>query len=283
MLFTLVSAISLIVPLWATLWMPNLAKAMPKKYDLVLIHGYSNHHQWSTAFLQTLSKIWGSGRVYVIYANASDRIWTEERDGRVITFVGENDHEAGTQSLEEQAAICERKIKLLHQKAHLSPHFDIIAHSMGGLVARELVYKLPHQVAGLVTLGAPHHGTPLANEFEWLGLFLRGKEGIADLRPERVALFNRHYPLYRSPFYDSGKMYTIGGRAFSWLDRGWHGELAVGWTLMSLKYGVTNDGVVKEGEATMDGAQPIADFVNCNHQELIHNPVVALKAAQYLR
>ncbi len=56
--------------------------------------------------------------------------------------------------------------KVLHNTQAEKVH--IIAHSMGGLDARHMLYKnrhtgFHHKVASLTTIGAPHHGTPAAD------------------------------------------------------------------------------------------------------------------------
>lgn len=46
---------------------------------------------------------------------------------------------------------------------------SIIAHSMGGLVARAALRRLgPEAIRAVVTLASPHHGTRLARWFPWL-------------------------------------------------------------------------------------------------------------------
>lgn len=254
----------------------------PKKYDVVLIHGFNNRHQWGDEFLRTLVDQWGSHRVYIIYSNQSEKIWTKKINGKTVIMAGENNHEAGNDSIDEQAQIVAKKIGWLQEKYGLDPQYTIIAHSMGGLVARKVVYLRPNEVAGLVTLGTPHHGTPLAEEYEWLGIFVSGQKAIRDVKPEAVARFNRRYPVSKSPFYGDGKCYTIAGDADGWQDRGWKGELAVGWTLLSLKYGYDNDGVVIEGQATIDGAIHVKTFTHYNHLELIQKAEVALKISSIL-
>src|SRR5204862_5513379 len=45
-----------------------------------------------------------------------------------------------------------------------APRVNVIAHSMGGLDARYAIARLgaADKIASLVTIGTPHHGTPLA-------------------------------------------------------------------------------------------------------------------------
>lgn len=59
------------------------------------------------------------------------------------------------------------RAKILVDKINALPHerVDIIAHSLGGLDARYALAKLglASKVRALVTIGTPHHGTPLAD------------------------------------------------------------------------------------------------------------------------
>ena len=74
---------------------------------------------------------------------------------------------------------------------------NVIAHSMGGLDARYAIARLglAPRVASLVTIGAPHRGTPIAN----LGvsrLMARAFRipALRDLTPEALERFNREVP-----------------------------------------------------------------------------------------
>jgi triacylglycerol lipase len=75
--------------------------------------------------------------------------------------------------------------------------FNLIAHSMGGLDARYAITRLglAGRVASLVTIGAPHRGTPLA-EFPLARVTARALHLVAlgDLTPAAVARFNREVP-----------------------------------------------------------------------------------------
>ncbi len=77
---------------------------------------------------------------------------------------------------------------------------NVIAHSMGGLDARIAIAEMgiPDRVASLVTVGTPHHGTPLADGgAALLGVLRRlGVElaALDDLRTERMQELNRRIP-----------------------------------------------------------------------------------------
>ncbi len=63
-----------------------------------------------------------------------------------------------------------RELRAL-QKASGGHKVDIVAHSMGGLVARAALRRVGADVIGhIVTIGSPHHGTRLAQLFRWAPL-----------------------------------------------------------------------------------------------------------------
>ena len=75
--------------------------------------------------------------------------------------------------------------------------FNVIAHSMGGLDARFAIARLglADRVASLVTIGAPHRGTPLADLPLARGTFrLIGVGALADLAPDALQRFNEAVP-----------------------------------------------------------------------------------------
>ena len=75
--------------------------------------------------------------------------------------------------------------------------FNVIAHSMGGLDARFAIARLglADRIASLVTIGAPHRGTPLADSpFARATARLVGVAALADLAPQAVERFNRAVP-----------------------------------------------------------------------------------------
>lgn len=62
----------------------------------------------------------------------------------------------------ETADALERFLALVHLMQPDSDQVDIIAHSMGGLVARRFILEHPGQVAKLITIGTPWLGAPKA-------------------------------------------------------------------------------------------------------------------------
>jgi len=113
----------------------------------------------------------------------------------------------GAASVPERAKILAEKIEALgHARV------DIIAHSLGGLDAR---YALAHcglapRVRSLVTIGTPHHGTPLADLATEgpLGLARRAVAALGMplaaldwLTPEALERFNREVTNVRGVRY----------------------------------------------------------------------------------
>ena len=169
-----------------------------KKHDLVLIHGLANIHKWSDSFLELCLKIWESGHFFIVYSSAETGVITRTMNGKVL-IIGGNGDKAGINPINTQVTNVTGVIQRLQDKYGLHPPFSIIAHSMGGLVARQYTYNNPDKVTGLVTLGTPHHGSPLAESFQWIGLFLNAAEAIKDLRPKNIDLFNNKYPAGSTP------------------------------------------------------------------------------------
>jgi pimeloyl-ACP methyl ester carboxylesterase len=253
-----------------------------KNYDLVLVHGLSNKHQWSDAFLKVCANTWGSGNVYILYLNSDNTVSERTVDGKKIISIGKNDYSAGDDYVDAQAGMMAEKINILQQSHGLSSQMDIIAHSMGGLVCRRYIYLKPNTVAGLVTLGTPHHGSPLADDLDWAGFFIGAEKAVENLKPSWVENFNKKYPVPGS-LYNGGKIFTIRGDAdgFIW-EWGVLGEIYAGWNTLTLIHWTDSDGAVPKDSPLITGATHIADFWDYDHYELVREAAVATKAAQYL-
>jgi len=254
-----------------------------KNYDLVLVHGLGNVHQWSDEFLGTCLHYFGSGNVYVIYTNKSNMVYTRDIGGKTVILCGDSTmFGAGRDFIHIQAKLMKEKIGILKQYG-LGDRFNIIAHSMGGLTSRRFLCDNPGTVTALVTLGTPHKGSPLADSFEWAGLFVGAKDAISDLSPKRCAEFNITCPISGSLLVSGGRIYTIDGGMSRTGGFGALGELPAGWQVLKKVYGVNNDGMVPDGYARIEGAVHIKTFEDCDHYELVRRAGVAALACQYLR
>ncbi len=110
-------------------------------------------------------------------------------------------HVTGAASVEVRARELAAYIRALG-----APKVNVIAHSMGGIDARFAVSRLglAERVASLVTVGAPHRGTPLADLGEGLAdrLGLRhalrraglSLDALRDLTVARMEAFNAEVP-----------------------------------------------------------------------------------------
>jgi len=253
-----------------------------KQYDLVLVHGLANRHRWSEAFLETCLEIWGTDRVFVVYTNEDpSNVRRNFRNGTVI-FSGGAGRDAGTESIARQTQYLFDHIDDLLKARGLRKPFSIIAHSMGGLVARRYVYENPGTVAGLVTLGTPHHGSPLADALAWGGFVIHATDAVRNLQTDTLRTFNLDYPAGGLPLAVNKTMHTIrGGRDDQEL-LGPDLEIQLaGWTLTFLGF-KANDGLVPDDSARIEGAENIIDFPEFNHNDLVRRPEVVRAAATVL-
>ncbi|AEJ42152.1 esterase/lipase family protein [Alicyclobacillus acidocaldarius] len=247
----------------------------PKTYPLVLIHGLRNAHRWTEAFLRRCLAIWGSDRVFVVHLNRSDRVWSEEYPEGYVHFAGTLHQGAGCDTVERQFEYLCRKLDLLEAQCGLTRPFDVIAHSMGGLVLRRYASEFPSDVAAAVTLGTPYGGAPMARDFLWFGYCVGAGRAFRNLTPRFVQDFVRRHP------WPSGvPLYTVRGihRGVSW---GVGGELFIG-TLYHFFMRRSSDGLVPVDHALCPESQHLADLADHNHLHLVSDPKVADLCASVL-
>ena len=106
------------------------------------------------------------------------------------------------------AAVALRAAQLARQIQSIAAvRVNVIAHSMGGLDARYAIARLglADRVASLITVGTPHHGTPVADRSarffgEWrrlrraLHALGANVDGLYDLTTARMEAFNHDVP-----------------------------------------------------------------------------------------
>jgi len=144
------------------------------------------------------------------------------------------------------AGIRTRAKQLMHQIAALGvPRVNVIAHSMGGLDTRYAITHLGlhERVASLVTVGTPHHGTPLANLSDGVSGSIGVRrmlghvgEMMRDLTTRRMAVFNEDTPDHPDVYYAS-----VVGRAPGIADV--HPLLVPTWRWLQARIG-DNDGII---------------------------------------
>lgn len=131
-----------------------------------------------------------------------------------------------------------------------TPRVNIIAHSMGGLDARYAISQLglAPRVASLITVGTPHHGTPIADVAHHLvsaapGLRLAmgamglRMDALRDLTTGALEKFNQAVPNHKDVVYGS----FIA--AFARTSRSMHPLLLPTYLFLAQRYGA-NDGLV---------------------------------------
>ncbi|OHD69184.1 MAG: hypothetical protein A2W19_06245 [Spirochaetes bacterium RBG_16_49_21] len=258
-----------------------------KAYDLVLVHGFLNYHKWSEELLDECLKTYGSGKVYAIYLDGSSDLGARTINGRTLICAGRDSRKAGTEHVATQAAYMTDLIAKLQSVKGLRSPFSIIAHSMGGLVARQYAYEHPGKVADIVCLGTPNHGSQLADVLGWTAFFTRSRNAMHDLSPGFVdGTFNNNYPVRGIKFAGSGRLYTIRGN-FSGCNSCGSGpiicELVSGYWVLKNIYNYENDGMVPDYSVLITGGVPIADYAHYDHLDLIRKKEVAAKAMSVLR
>lgn len=172
----LLAALALIV--WAWIRRERLRRRLPARraprlrHPVVLAHGVFGFDEIALA-----------GRRHQYFRNIAERL-----EGAQFHAL----------RLPPVASVAERAEKLVALVRELPKgRVNVIAHSMGGLDARFAIARLglADRVAALVTIGAPHLGTPLA-DLRLARLFSRALRlsALRDLTPQALSRFNHEVP-----------------------------------------------------------------------------------------
>jgi len=162
----------------------------------------------------------------------------------------------------------------------------IIAHSMGGIVARAYVkwYKPSSKVVKVITLGTPHHGTPLTN-FAFGGYIVPILVPINPwLKWDNLYWTWAMYPVFfffdGNPYLDAlNYNYREWSRTYAFSGYGLSGDhplyITSGSYFLSFNGFGDNDGVVPLSSSRADNYNPIRYyFPDVDHIQLHENPVV---------
>lgn len=103
-----------------------------------------------------------------------------------------------TKSIEQNARVLQAYIKYAQEDRN-AWHIDVVAHSLGGLIARYYIHNIMHadsmdvrpKIAHLVMLGTPNQGSPCADVMDF-AFSMTGKnvEAVRQLRTDVVNKFN---------------------------------------------------------------------------------------------
>jgi triacylglycerol lipase len=149
----------------------------------------------------------------------------------------------------------------------------IIAHSMGGLDTRHMLYDhrgvgFHEKVASLTTLGTPHHGSPVADAIkEDLIHFITERvfsiEGISDLKTEACARFNEQADAWESSCGVRFRAYAGAQprRQIFW-------PLKISWRIIHDQEG-DNDGLVSVQSARWKDAYFVPPVLEADHLNLL--------------
>lgn len=121
---------------------PGLSPARASRRPVLLIHGVAcNHSAWNA--------------------------WRARLERSGFAPVRVVDLEPPLADIEVHAARLEREVRVLFRESG-GCKVAIIAHSMGGLVARAVLRRVgPEIIERIVTIATPHHGTVLARFLRW--------------------------------------------------------------------------------------------------------------------
>ena len=286
-----VKVLFLYLCLMASMWIvfsPGIANA--KTYDLVLIHGFCNMQKWSDGFLDAALKTYGSGNVYVLYTDGTFEVNTRILNGRTLYLAGGNNSNAGTNHISVQADYVKTLVNRLQANYGLSSSFSIIAHSMGGLVAREYAVENPGRVADIVCLGTPNQGGHIFTHWydHFLGYFMGADNACDDMRYlVGTGLFNARFPVNAIQFANRGKLYWIRSitNARTCGSIPMVCEMRLFYLYLCAEGYPQNDGMSVWNDVAIAGGTQLAGYTTngYSHYDLVIKTDVAAKAMSVLR
>jgi len=128
-----------------------------------------------------------------------------ESKGRKVKFFS---HQGTDIRIETLAARLDSSLKAWNEELEINERgVDIVAHSMGGLIARYYVSHYPNNVNKLVMLATPHYGTYAANQ-AWF--FLLGSVQSQQQELGSRFLWYLYQTSLTSPFDSTDKLCIVG-------------------------------------------------------------------------
>lgn len=159
----------------------------------------------------------------------------------------------------------------------------IIAHSMGGLIARHYINYLGggENVLGLFTLGTPHKGIPLPfiNEEIALGKAIRDLQGTEGLM-ERFGFYPENEGSYLQKLNEiegyAHRYYNFSGKLDPSSTRNLIAYVGEAYYQLISSLRIPGDGIVPNYSSFLEGAHNFLPIEGANHQELFqHEKIIA--------
>jgi esterase/lipase len=255
--------------------------------NVILIHGFTANSQYLELLAQSLNDL-----------NIS------------VFLYNYNSYKGIDRAAESLAEKIESLDNYDQNKTISTNRVSIVAHSMGGLVAKAF-YKLYNGSVYLnkvLTIGTPHDGA--FSNGKYLGAFVKVCESMAGsgtpkgykkscrsmvqlLKKDKDKLLDS-LELLNSNDYSVSFASISGGRNYIELDCGHVYNRFVNYTIQSIIGHESNDGLVKESSSdwtnnliTQDIQNVVhindyVEFPDLNHSHLINNHTISLKIAQFL-
>lgn len=236
---------------------------MAKTFPIILAHGISRFD----ALANRLFKIDNQDRDDGLHYFRNIRTHLQERG-----FVVRHSHVEWARGVDVRAGTLKSEIeKFLAELGAEKVH--IVAHSMGGLDARHMLYNsrdegFHRKVASLTTLGTPHHGSPVAdflvkNVGRVVSKFGLPIEGARDLTTQACATFNEKADAWES---DCGVRFRTYAGAQSLLHV--FTPLKAAWAIIHPVEG-DNDGLVSTQSAKWKDEYFVEPVLEADHLNLL--------------
>jgi pimeloyl-ACP methyl ester carboxylesterase len=229
--------------------MTKQLKVAPK--PVVLIQGlWENYQVWEPLYQNLLTTTHSyDWKAYPVGQNASKG------------YIAMGDYLGYTHNIFDNADQLARYVKYTQEETN-AWHVDMVAHSMGGLVARVYLQKQPAvpdgrpQVKHLVMLGTPNAGAACVDVFAGkFGLFKKELDAAKELTNENMTEFNRHVVSTGGT-----KVSALAGNPVPLICGGveWNDGLV---TVKSAKYGVTDTGESNDLSNQLTSTKNFNNFV----------------------
>ncbi len=157
----------------------------------------------------------------------------------------------------------------------------IIAHSMGGLIARHYINYLGggENVLALFTLGTPHKGIPLPfiNEDIALGKAIMDLQGTEDLM-ERFGFYPENEMIYLQKLNEiegyAHRYFNFSGKLDPSSNRNLLAYLGEAYYQLISSLQIPGDGIVPNYSSFLEKAHNFPPVEGANHQELLENEII---------